>query len=63
MILLLLAAATGDNLLTTTAIAKSVGFCGYERNIAGQELMELDEAGVEKIILHTDRREYFPDLN
>lgn len=36
---------TGDNVATTTAIAKQIGFVGYEHSITGEELMKLkDEA-------------------
>jgi P-type Ca2+ transporter type 2C len=36
---------TGDNAATTTAIAKQIGFKGYEKSISGEELMQLsDEA-------------------
>lgn len=34
---------TGDNAATTAAIAKQVGFVGYENSITGDELMKLDE--------------------
>ncbi|MGB4774264.1 MAG: cation-translocating P-type ATPase, partial [Daejeonella sp.] len=34
---------TGDNAATTTAIAKQIGFKGYEKSITGDELMKLPE--------------------
>ncbi len=34
---------TGDNAATTTAIAKEIGFHGYENSISGDELMSLSE--------------------
>jgi P-type Ca2+ transporter type 2C len=39
---------TGDNAATTTAIARQVGFKGYEKNISGDELMKLPETALEK---------------
>ena len=35
---------TGDNSLTTAAIAKQIGFRGYENAITGEELMEMDDS-------------------
>ena len=35
---------TGDNTATTTAIAKQIGFKGYEKSITGDELMKLSDA-------------------
>ncbi len=34
---------TGDNTATTTAIAKQVGFKGYEKSLTGDELMDMKE--------------------
>jgi len=34
---------TGDNAATTTAIAKQIEFKGYDKNITGDELMQLDD--------------------
>jgi Ca2+-transporting ATPase len=34
---------TGDNAATTAAIAKEIGFRGYEKSISGDELMSLSE--------------------
>ncbi len=39
---------TGDNTPTTTAIAKEVGFKGYEKSITGDELMVLSEMELRK---------------
>lgn len=35
---------TGDNAITTSAIAKQIGFKGYDESISGEELMKLSEA-------------------
>lgn len=35
---------TGDNAATTTAIAKQVGFKGFEKSISGEDLMTLNNA-------------------
>jgi Ca2+-transporting ATPase len=53
---------TGDNAATTTAIAKQVGFRGYEKSITGDELMQLDEKSLEASV--EDRQIFtrmFPD--
>lgn len=34
---------TGDNAITTSAIAEQIGFRGYEKSITGEALMKLDE--------------------
>ncbi|MEO8253253.1 MAG: cation-translocating P-type ATPase [Flavobacterium sp.] len=34
---------TGDNAETTSAIAKQIGFVGYDKNISGDELMQLSD--------------------
>ena len=44
---------TGDNPVTTAAIANSVGFRGSDKSITGEELMKLDEAGLDKIVSDT----------
>src|SRR5450432_2601468 len=41
---------TGDNAATTTAIARQVGFKGFEKNISGDELMKLPETALEKTV-------------
>ncbi|SKB63873.1 cation-translocating P-type ATPase [Daejeonella lutea] len=45
---------TGDNPVTTAAIANSVGFRGSEKSMTGEELMKLDEAGLGKIVSDTN---------
>ncbi|MDF1517427.1 MAG: cation-translocating P-type ATPase [Lutibacter sp.] len=45
---------TGDNAETTAAIAKQVGFKGYEKSISGEELMELTDSELQKIVLKTN---------
>jgi Ca2+-transporting ATPase len=42
---------TGDNAATTTAIAKQIGFKGYDKNISGDELMALSEADLQIKVL------------
>ena len=44
---------TGDNAATTAAIAKQVGFKGYEQTITGDELMKLDEAELKTCVTDT----------
>lgn len=44
---------TGDNVATTTAIAKQIGFKGYEKTITGDELMKLDEAALRTCVMDT----------
>ncbi|MEP6747432.1 MAG: cation-translocating P-type ATPase [Bacteroidota bacterium] len=41
---------TGDNAATTTAIARQVGFRGYENNISGDALMQLSEAALKESV-------------
>ncbi len=45
---------TGDNAATTTAIAKQVGFRGYDKSISGDELMKLSDSDLKKIVLETN---------
>lgn len=45
---------TGDNAATTTAIAKQIGFSGYEKNISGDELMKLDENDLQSCVMQTN---------
>jgi len=41
---------TGDNLETTAAIAKQIGFLGYEKSISGEQLMKMPESElIEKV--------------
>jgi P-type Ca2+ transporter type 2C len=44
---------TGDNAATTIAIAKQVGFRGFEKNITGDELMKLEEAELKTCVMET----------
>jgi P-type Ca2+ transporter type 2C len=43
---------TGDNEATTKAIAKQIGFKGYEKSISGNELMKLNEADLKACVMH-----------
>jgi P-type Ca2+ transporter type 2C len=53
---------TGDNTATTTAIAKQVGFRGYEKNITGDDLMKLSDNELkEKVIATNLFTRMFPD--
>jgi Ca2+-transporting ATPase len=45
---------TGDNPVTTAAIANSVGFRGSEKSITGDELMKLDETALGQIVSKTN---------
>lgn len=44
---------TGDNAVTTTAIAKQIGFRGYEKSISGDELMALPEKELQACVIDT----------
>lgn len=44
---------TGDNAATTAAIAKQVGFRGYDQNISGDELMRLSDAELQASVART----------
>ena len=44
---------TGDNAATTTAIAKQIGFEGYEKSITGEELMQLSDEALKATVLDT----------
>lgn len=43
---------TGDNAETTNAIARQIGFRGYEKSISGDELMLLSDAELEKTVMN-----------
>lgn len=45
---------TGDYAATTQAIAKQVGFKGYENNIEGDKLMQLSDAELKKTVKNTN---------
>ena len=44
---------TGDNAATTTAIAKQIGFKGFEKSITGEELMKLKADELKKSVMET----------
>ncbi len=44
---------TGDNAATTAAIAKQIGFRGYEKTITGDELMKLQEDELKICVMDT----------
>ena len=53
---------TGDNAATTTAIAKQVGFKGYEKSLSGDELMTLSDSQLQERVLDTNIfTRMFPD--
>ncbi len=53
---------TGDNAATTTAIAKQVGFRGYDKSISGEELMKLSETELQETVINTNVfTRMFPD--
>jgi Ca2+-transporting ATPase len=45
---------TGDNSATTIAIAKQIGFKGYEKSITGEALMKLSDTELEKRVMDTN---------
>jgi Ca2+-transporting ATPase len=45
---------TGDIALTTTAIAKQIGFKGYEKSIVGKDLMKLQPVELQSCIMNTN---------
>ena len=44
---------TGDNEATTAAIAKQIGFKGYEKTITGDALMKLDATALQTCVMDT----------
>ncbi len=44
---------TGDNAATTIAIAKQVGFKGYEKSLTGDDLMKLQDAELQERVIDT----------
>ncbi len=44
---------TGDNAATTAAIAKQIGFLGYEKSLSGDALMALEETALQKRVADT----------
>ncbi len=45
---------TGDNAATTTAIAKQIGFIGYDKSISGDALMALSDTDLRKTVAETN---------
>jgi P-type Ca2+ transporter type 2C len=45
---------TGDNAETTASIAKQVDFVGYEKQVTGNELMQLTDADLKKCVMDTN---------
>ncbi len=53
---------TGDNAATTAAIAKQIGFIGYDKTITGDELMKLNDDELKEKVLSTQIfTRMFPD--
>lgn len=53
---------TGDNAATTTAIAKQIGFKGYEKSMSGDELMKLSGSELQERVMETQIfTRMFPD--
>ncbi len=53
---------TGDNAATTAAIAKQIGFRGYEKSLTGDELMELQDNELPERVAETNVfTRMFPD--
>lgn len=53
---------TGDNSATATAIAKQVGFKGYEKCMSGSELMQLEDSDLQEKVKTTQvYTRMFPD--
>jgi len=53
---------TGDNAATTMAIAKQIGFRGYEKSISGDELVKLSDTELQQVVLNTNIfTRMFPD--
>jgi len=45
---------TGDNLATTTAIARQINFKGFEKSMTGDELMKLSDKDLEEVVMETN---------
>ncbi|MEO8771125.1 MAG: cation-translocating P-type ATPase [Ferruginibacter sp.] len=45
---------TGDNAATTIAIAKQIAFKGFEKSLAGDELMKLSDAALQEKVMQTN---------
>lgn len=45
---------TGDIAETSMAIAQEIGFKGYDKNMSGDELMELSDSEIQEVVLETE---------
>jgi Ca2+-transporting ATPase len=45
---------TGDNAETTKAIARQIGFIGFDKSITGEELMKLSDAELKTCVMNTN---------
>ncbi|WP_034923737.1 cation-translocating P-type ATPase [Gillisia sp. CAL575] len=45
---------TGDIAETSMAIAQEIGFEGYDKNMSGDELMELSDSEIQEVVLKTE---------
>lgn len=53
---------TGDNAETTSAIAKQIGFKGFDKSMSGDELMKLSDSELQEKVLETQLfTRMFPD--
>jgi len=53
---------TGDNAPTTVAIAKQIGFKGFENSLTGDELMQMSDAELQEKVMQTNIfTRMFPD--
>ncbi|ALL06235.1 haloacid dehalogenase [Pedobacter sp. PACM 27299] len=53
---------TGDNAATTIAIAKQIGFRGFEKSITGEQLMKMSDKELQQAVLETNIfSRMFPD--
>ena len=53
---------TGDNAATTKAIAKQIGFKGYDKSLSGDELMQLGDEELQNCVMDTNLfTRMFPD--
>lgn len=53
---------TGDNALTTAAIAKKIDFKGFEKSMGGDEIMRLNDEELKQVVMNTHLfTRMFPD--
>lgn len=53
---------TGDNAATTIAIAKQIGFRGFEKSITGEQLMKMSDRELQQVVTETNIfSRMFPD--